>query len=94
LQVRPRKEESSATKLMQNAKPATARDARRAQNQAASAAAAALAKLDPVAEKQDRAARKLQAIFKKRFAQRLRAEAQLFSLLNQTTQSITNHWEG
>ena len=47
---------------------------------------------DPVVMKQDRAARKLQAVFKAWFASRLRAEAKLLDLLRAARGELTNHW--
>ena len=36
--------------------------------------------------------RVLQAIFRAKFAQRMRAEAKLFGMLKECTESLTNHW--
>ena len=45
-----------------------------------------------VAQKKDAAVKKLQAIFRAKFAQRMRAEAKLFGMLKECTESLTNHW--
>ena len=100
LRVRPRqeKQESVTTKTTKSkAAPAfTPGQGRAGSAPAARVSIASLKaaqdKMDPAERRKDKAARKLQEIFKKRFNQKLRAESQLFSLLKDFKGGIGNHW--
>ena len=97
LKVRPRKEESlpSQTRAYQNAAPKNPRRGAAAADGAGAGGAAARSAppvaLSAFAAKQDSAARKLQALFKQRLAQRLRAEAALFATLKLCRESLPSH---
>ena len=96
LKVRPRKEEAppSATRAyQQQTPPARGRcgTAGGIEN-AGDTSRPALTPAGMFALKKHEAARKLQAIFKARLANRLRAEAALFGTIKKCIENIPNHW--
>jgi ankyrin repeat protein len=91
LRVRPRKEDSSSGR---HGTPTFSSRGRRANmGVLPSKEQPKPAVAQKVESKQDKAAKKLQALFKARFAAKLRAEAKLFGMLSMCKEQLNNHWE-